>query len=192
MAGGYRIDTGSAEGKTETAREGEPVVVVEDRPTRKTWYWILLVLTEILSVGVVAYLTGQVTTLMCDRAEPAQVDCIVQAKWLGLVSLREQSVRSVRGARVAENCDEDGCTYRVELVTDSGAVPLAPHYSLSYPAKERVAQRVNDFVTDPTATSLAVQGRLNPSMLLVLALVVAEPLLWWLWRRYRFGASLRS
>jgi len=192
VAGGSPIDTESAAGKAETAREGEPVVVVEDGPAGKTWYWLLLVLAEILTVGVVAYLAGQVTTLMCDRAETAQVDCIVQTRWLGLVSLREQSVRSVRGARVAENCDEDGCTYRVELVTGAGTVPLTPHYSLSYSAKERVAQHVNDFAADPAATSLAVQGRLNPSMLFVLALVVAEPLLWWLWRRYRIGTSPRK
>jgi len=176
--------------KAEKAVEEAHGAASEGRPTRKAWTRVLLVLVEILVVGVFAYLMGQVTTLTCDRVETDQVDCKIQSKWMGLVPLREQSVRSVRGAQVAEDCDEDedGCTYRVELVASAGIVPLTSHYSSGHAAKESVAQRVNDFVRGPAASSLVVKDRSNPSMLIVVAVIVAGTLLWGLWRRHRSGA----
>jgi hypothetical protein len=162
---------------------------------RKTWVWVLLLLTEVLALGGFAYVLGQVTTLACDRVGTDQIDCRIQSKWLDLLTLRDQFVRDVRGARVAENCDEDGCTYRVELVTRAGVVPLTSHYSLDSTGKEHVAQRINDFASGSVAPSLAVRDQFGRPMLIVLAAVVAVPLLEglsWLWWRHRIGTGPRT
>lgn len=156
---------------------------------RKTGVRVLFLLTEILAVGGFAYLLGQVTTLTCDRAGTDQIDCMIQSTWLDLLPLREQPVRGVRGAQVAENCDEDGCTYRVELVTSAGLVPLTSHYSLDSTEKERVAQRVNDFARGSAAPSLVVQDRSSWSLFIVLAAFAAGSLVWGLWRRRRTDAD---
>ena len=77
---------------------------------------------------LMGYFFGQQTTLNCLWVEPMQIECNMKKSWLGLVPLGEESVRGLEGAMVDESCDEDGCTYRVELDTADGIVPLTSFY----------------------------------------------------------------
>jgi len=165
----------------EEAHETAP----EGRPTIQKRKGYLFGLIAVVIIGALLYFMGQVTTLTRHRAERDRVDCRIQSNWLGLLPLRERSVRGVQGAQVAENCDQDGCTYRVELRTGGGIVPLTPHYSSGSVVKESVARRVNDFVRDPTAASLQVREHFDPTDLILVALFVGGASLWGRWRRYR-------
>jgi hypothetical protein len=170
---------------TERKADGVPqearVATAESDFMRKTWVKVLLLLSEVLALGGFGYVLGQVTTLTCDWVGTGQIDCTVQSTWLDLLTLREQLVRDVRGARVDENCDEDGCTYRVELVTRVGVVPLTSHYSFDSAGKERVAQRIKDFTSGSAAPSLVVRDQFGWPMLIVLVAVFVVSILWWLW-----------
>lgn len=189
MAEGDPVDGATTTGEAETEPEDIEGVRLQGHFFRRTWVRILFLLIEVLAVGGFAYVLGQVTTLTCDRVGTEQIDCTVQTTWLDLLPLGDKSVRGVRGAQVAENCDEDGCTYRVELVTDAGLVPLTSYYSLDSTEKERAAQRVNDFARGTAARSLVVRDHSSRSLLIVLAAFAAGPLVWGLWRRIRAGAD---
>lgn len=180
---------GPDESEAGSVLEGVRGAASERDLTRKTWVRVLLLLGEILAVGGFAYVLGQVVTLTCDRVGTGQIDCIVQSTWLDLLPLRERAVRGVQGAQVNENCDEDGCTYRVELVTRAGLVPLTAHYSLDSAGKETIAQRVNEFARDATAPSLVVRDSSGWSVYVVLAAIVAGPLVWGVWRWGRSRAD---
>ena len=67
-----------------------------------------------------------------------------------------QHIRQLRGAYVQDNCDEDGCTYRVELRTAGGTVPLTSVYSSGLEKKRSTAERINEFV-DSRESKLTLQ-----------------------------------
>ena len=97
--------------------------------------------------GVVfLYLFGQSTTLTCTHVESNWIDCTKQVTWMGRSIKEAQHIRQLRGAYVQDNCDEDGCTYRVELRTADGTVPLTSVYSSGFEEKQSAADRINAFV----------------------------------------------
>jgi len=136
----------------------------------------------VIVVGLV-YSFAQVTTLTCERVKD-RVDCAVQSRLLGLVTLRERAVQDVTGAQVAESCDEDGCTYRVELLTRAGMTPLTSFYTSGSAVKSRIAREVNAFVRDATLTPLQVRDHFDPTILVLPALFIVGPFLWRRWQRY--------
>jgi hypothetical protein len=60
--------------------------------------------------------------------------------------MNKETITDVRGAEVDESCDEDGCTYRVRVLTGRRSVPLTEYYSSGWGAKEKVADEINDYV----------------------------------------------
>jgi hypothetical protein len=96
---------------------------------------------------LVIVIFGQVSTLQCAHTETSQVACIKQVTLLGLMPIREEMVRDVRGAWVAESCDDDGCTYRVVLNTGEGDVPLTVYYSSGWRSKQETVTQINEYIS---------------------------------------------
>lgn len=132
----------------------------------------------------VVYVMGQVTTLTCKRVDQ-QVDCVAESKLLGLVPLQERTAPDVIGARLGTFCDDDGCRYRVELQSEAGVVPVTPYYTAGTAVKRSMIDQVNAFANDATATPLRVQEHLDPTTLILPALLIAGVYGWTLWRRRR-------
>lgn len=88
---------------------------------------------------------GAPMELTCKRVEPGgPVDCVRQTRLLWVIPLPAQFFDNVRGARVGESSGyEDGATYRVELLTANGWVPLTNGYTSGRFAKDEVADKVN-------------------------------------------------
>jgi hypothetical protein len=103
-----------------------------------------------------SYIVGIVTTLECARPESGQT-CNLERSWMGLVKLTDRPLRQVHSAWVEENCDDDGCTYRVMLETDQGQLPLGTAYSSGSRSKEDKADLVNAFVKDSSISRVKVQ-----------------------------------
>jgi hypothetical protein len=103
------------------------------------------------------FIFGQTITLNCTRSEPNQVQCSQQRRWAGLVPLGEDSIRNLQGAEVEDDCDEDGCMYRVLLKTTDGPAPLTSVYSSGLTPQEETAERINGFVQDREQNSLTVE-----------------------------------
>jgi hypothetical protein len=135
-----------------------------------------------------SYIFGQQTTLTCTRLEPIQIECVKQSKWAGLLPLGEESIRHLQGAGVAQSCDEDGCTYRVELDTTEGTVPLTAFYSSGSKSKQETADRIDAFVQNSRERSLTVKSDAGLlGFLLPCVFIFAGPLIAFsgLWRAIR-------
>lgn len=145
---------------------------------------VLIGLCIILVVGAVTYVAGQVTMLTCERVE-VRVDCTAETALLGLAPLSERTARGVTGARLDDFCDDDGCRYRVELLTESGSVPVTSYHSAGTSLKKNMIEEVNAFVGDHTASSLQLKEHLDPTILILPALLLGGALAWSLWRRRR-------
>lgn len=102
------------------------------------------------------FFLARVTELQCTHPEPTQVVCIREVKWLGIVPIGEKTMRDVRGASVDENCDEDGCTYRVIVRTGEGNVPLTDYYSSGYKAKQDTADQITAYAGQSSEGTLDV------------------------------------
>lgn len=123
-------------------------------------------------------LFGEAITLTCTRVESTQIRCERRAVWLGLVPRDTEIVRAPYAARVEESCDQDGCTYRVTLDTETGPAPLTGFYTSGLPARQETADRLNTFLQDHTQKTVTVQantglsGALLPLVLMAIGLLI--------------------
>lgn len=112
----------------------------------------------LIFVGVgllISFLLGQVSTLTCNRVEDAD-RCVLRVNWMGLSPLRETRIEGLQGAQVEESCDEDGCTYRVVLVTTRQTLPFETAYTSDKTDKEATAAQIDAFVKDRQISTLEV------------------------------------
>lgn len=117
--------------------------------------------------------------LSCQRTAAERVDCERQTSLYGIVRLGGGTVYDVLSASVAESCDSDGCTYRIELITPSGLVPVTGMYSSGWEAKQRFADEINDFLADTGASQVELRFRnLSDAGLVVLVPVLFTPIGW--------------
>lgn len=122
-------------------------------------YYNTLVLGLAFTIGGLIFLliAAQRTNLTCQHAEPQYTNCVIQSDWLGYFPQPPRSADGVQTAQVTDSCDSDGCTYRVELTTAYGSVPLTYAYSSGYDEKAKVANRVNAFLGDSSQPELAIR-----------------------------------
>jgi len=102
-----------------------------------------------ICLGIMALiLGGQTTVLRCTRPEPSRVVCVKQVKWLGAVPVREETVEDVRRAVVDEHISgvHRKRSYRVELISSQGNVPLTAYYSTPYWQYEETAAQINAYL----------------------------------------------
>ncbi|UCC61768.1 MAG: hypothetical protein JSV36_13315 [Anaerolineae bacterium] len=128
---------------------------------------------------------GQAATLTCTRVEPSQIECVRQSKWLGWLPVSAVSLQHVEGAEVAQSCDDEGCSYRVELTTAEGIVPLTSYYSSGSRSKKEAADRINAFLRNSEGSSLTVKsdaGLLAFVLPLVFVLVGPLIIMWSIFR----------
>ncbi len=115
---------------------------------------ILLLLMGLLF----AYWMGRVSHLNCVRTDTAAPQCSLRISWLNLFTIQEDGLQELQGAYAQQNCDGDGCTYRVVLTTSAGDKPLTSAYSSGSKSKEQTAQQINQFIADPTQPTLTVKA----------------------------------
>ena len=101
---------------------------------------------------------GQSYTLRCSRPEPSQVSCTRERRWLRTFETGNERLTGLSRAWVGESCDEDGCTYRVELDTAEGQFGLTGYYSSGYDEKRILASEINTFLADPRIETLEVRS----------------------------------
>jgi hypothetical protein len=100
---------------------------------------------------------AQRTDLDCRRVEPNLMNCQVKTSLLGLTPIGTQDISGLIDAEVAENCDSDGCTYRVELHTTRGKMPLTSYYSSGEESKRALADKINRFVQEGSTESISLR-----------------------------------
>lgn len=126
---------------------------------------------------VFLYVFGQSFTLSCERTESRQITCVRTSVLLGFLKLDDKPVESLERAWVSESCDEDGCTYRVELDTVRGTIPMTNYRSSGYRSKENMANQINTFLRSPDQSSLEVKASAGIiGILMPVVIIVAGPI----------------
>ena len=117
------------------------------------------------------YFVGYTTDLACERPEPTTLHCVRQRKLFGLFPLSETSVPTIQFAFVSQSCDHNNiCTYRVELDTVDGIIPLAPLYIPNFNQQANSVARINNFLDNSqwTQFDLDTNPINRPTMLIFL------------------------
>lgn len=113
------------------------------------------------------YLFGQATVLTCARDGNDRISCLQEARWLGKLKVSESQIYDLRGAWVEDNCDSDGCTYRVVLSIGSGSQPLTKAFSSGEAGKQKLAEQINAFCKSESARSVEIQDKTSWMAVLV-------------------------
>jgi hypothetical protein len=115
-----------------------------------------------LAVGLaIGLMFGKEHTFECVRLTP-QTDegtCeLVSAGVRGDVEVQTLPISELQGARVASHYDSDDgtTTYRVELLTERGDIPLTEVWSSGQSGKQQNAQDIEQFVQDQSITTLTI------------------------------------
>lgn len=135
--------------------------------------WLLFVaigLSDILMSLVFLLIFGRTATLICRRPEPRQIVCEQRSMLFGWIVSGPKTLSGVRGAQVGESEDEDGTTYRVELLTDRGVEPFSGWYTSNYEGQRELADQINAFVEDEQRQSTEIVHK--PEVWLLIALGV--------------------
>lgn len=98
------------------------------------------------------FVFGQVSELNCTRQNSDAPACTLT--YSGVMGSFRQSIGSLRGARVEDNCDEDDCAYRVQIETSSGFYPLTDYYSSG--SKAGMVNRIHAFLNNPVEQNLYI------------------------------------
>jgi len=139
--------------------------------------WLLSGLLIAVGLGVIFFQSG--SAIICQRVAQTGSCELVKSGLVG-AGVRTIPLESLREVRVEINSrNESNDTYRVILLTRSGEIPLTPNYSADSDQQESIASQINDFIQNPTKTSLTIQqddrwfGYLFGSLLIGVGLFVA-------------------
>ncbi|MBN1933068.1 MAG: hypothetical protein JW934_00305 [Anaerolineae bacterium] len=137
---------------------------------RRLLLFVAIGLSDIIMSLVFLLLFGRTATLTCRRPEPRQVVCEQKSTLFGRIMSGPKTLSGVRGAQVGESEDEDGTTYRVELLTDQGVEPFSGWYTSDYKRQRELADQINAFVEDTQQQSTEIEHK--PEVWLLIAIGV--------------------
>lgn len=110
------------------------------------------------------YLMGQIRYLTCARSETGAIQCGMRVTWLDLFPVKNVELGSPRSADVEQDCDDDGCTYRVTLQTATGDVPFT-NYESNYSKINKIADQINRFLQDTSQPALSLKSGGGPALI---------------------------
>jgi len=125
------------------------------------------------------YIFARTTTLSCQRGLKDQVTCIKSENLLGILDFKDEHIPSLENAWVSESCDDDGCTYRVELDAARGTFHLTSYTSSGYRSKEDMANQINTYLHSSSEETLEIEastgllGLVLPGIFIVVGLLIA-------------------
>lgn len=120
------------------------------------------------------FIFSQIGEISCIQLEPSTLTCTQTKKLLGLVTMSEEQLPTLQGAHLSESCDEDGCSYRVDLETMGGTIPLANYYTGgigAYKQQSDKVDRINAFLADQEEIELVLDTGLSEQLLSFLPLL---------------------
>ena len=139
--------------------------------------WLLSSILAAVGLGVIGFQGG--SALTCQRTGQTGSCELVNSRLVG-AEVRTIPLESLRDASIEINPrNESDDTYRVVLITGSGAIPVTSDYSSDSNQQESIASQINTFIMNQYQVSLNVQqddrwfGYLFGSLLIGVGLFVA-------------------
>lgn len=106
---------------------------------------------------IMAYLTGQINYLDCARSETGPVHCGMRVTWKDLLTVKNLSIEGLRGADLEQDCDDDGCNYKVILDITTKKLTFGD-YGSQYSKANTATNQINQFLQDPSQPSLSMRS----------------------------------
>lgn len=103
------------------------------------------------------YLAGQVSTLKCVHTGDGIPACQFSVSFLDRIPLEEMSIQELKGAELEEDCDDEGCTYRVILITGYGPEAFTIGSDSDRSGKQEIVDEINQFLASETGPDLFVK-----------------------------------
>lgn len=122
---------------------------------------------DLIAVGILSTVLGLFATLVfgrttligCTRLEPSQVNCISQTMWFGLLPLADEIVyRQVESVMLTETCSGGGEGCQAGLSIRYEDQRSASITSLNDAAARRAARVLTAYLSEPTSTTVAING----------------------------------
>ncbi|NEP57883.1 MAG: hypothetical protein F6K31_12805 [Symploca sp. SIO2G7] len=104
---------------------------------------------------MIVLLFVDLTTLECKRVEPPtnQGECQLSSQGVLDSDVTIIPIKSLQGAKLKRS-GRRRTTYRIELLTAEGTVPLTNIYSSGGASKQQQVQQIRSFIENPTQASL--------------------------------------
>ncbi len=131
--------------------------MTEDNVTKTESRLTSLYLAFFLTVaGVMSFFFGgQESILTCYREQGEPV-CTLSTSFLGKYIKKQVPVPGLRSAYVKDSCDEDGCNFRVMLVTETGEQALTQAFDSHEEDKQAKVDRIIEFISNPNEPTLFI------------------------------------
>ena len=143
---------------------------------RKTRIYLAIGALTLVILLVTLATAGRQKTLRCDRLALEEADCVVKQSILGAITLNEKTIPGAQAISIAQQCPDVECTYRLQIYSAQGLVPLDEKYTSDYERQLRIKDEINNFFADKSSPYVLMQEKTNPYLLG--AVVVVFLLIW--------------
>ena len=118
-------------------------------------------LGTVLFFGVFMFIFANSVVMRCNKQQNGAFNCVVEKKLFDQLVTSRRVVKDVVSATVNQDCDSDGCSYRVELVDLNGIrEPFDDVYTDSGPMKV-LAEKINTSIKQGDGPSFSVKSDLQ-------------------------------
>ncbi|NES18891.1 MAG: hypothetical protein F6K41_08175 [Symploca sp. SIO3E6] len=119
--------------------------------------------------GIALLVFVNLTTLECKRLRPSsnQGQCQITSNGVLGSDVTTIPIKSLQGAKLKRGSDRSAtyrkkervinATYRIELLTAEGTIPLTNIYGSGIASKQQQVEQIRRFVEDPTQVSLSIR-----------------------------------
>jgi len=129
---------------------------------------IIQIVLLVLAIFVYLYITAQYYAIKCEKNDLERVNCSLRTTVLGVLTLQEKAVTDVAAAVVKDDCEGASCRYRIELRDYQGVTQqVDSHYGADPVVKEKLNDRLYDFVNDPEKTEIYLRESINARVFLL-------------------------
>lgn len=143
---------------------------------RKTRIYLTIGVLTLVILVVTLATAGKQQTLRCDRLASGETDCVVKKSILGVIPLNEKTIPGAKAISISQQCPDIKCTYRLELYSIQGLVPVDEKYTSDYDRQLKIKEEINNFFKDETSPFIMMQEKTNP--LIITAVVLAVLMIW--------------
>jgi len=148
---------------------------------RKTRIYLAIGALSLIILLATLSVAGQQQTLRCDRLASGEIDCVIKNSILGVIILGEKTISGAKAASIGQQCPDVDCTYRIEMYSPQGMIPVNEKYSSNYEQQLRIKDELNKFFTDNTSSFVQLREETNPYLIGAVVLVF---LLIWIYLGY--------
>lgn len=138
-------------------QSAQQLILVSPKNSFLKRFFFFLFATPFLGAGLFVMLeVGKVSILQCDRPLPEQISCVLTRQNLLRKNTINLSTGQLKQAELGISRGDDSDTYRVNLITDEGIIPLNNNYSSGLESKRNNVNKINQFIQDSSLSNLTV------------------------------------